>query len=274
MIENIADMVELANGMKMPGFGFGCYKAEGSQLQEAILTAAEAGYRLFDTASYYKNEGIVGQTVKRLAQTPFLVSKIWPCDFDKPVKALDKSLKELEVEKLDGYLLHWPGLSQKLRLKAYETLLRQQEQGKIGILGVSNFMRGDLEEISREFGFWPPVNQVECHPYFPQKELCDFCQRNLIQVMAWSPLGRGGELADPVILAFSEEVNATSAQIILRWHIQNNVIPIPKSVHAKRIRENAHIFDFTLDEMQMLAIASLAKKDGRLGPDPADFPKC
>lgn len=274
MIDSISQNVELNDGTTMPGFGFGCYKAEGVELQKAVLAAAEVGYKMLDTASYYKNEQIIGATLKKLPHKMYVISKIWPCDFGKPVAALDRSLKELGLERLDAYLLHWPGLNRKLRLKAYEALLREQEKGKIGALGVSNFSEDHLQELQREFGFWPPINQIECHPFFAQESLCSFCAKNKIQVMAWSPLGRAHDMADPAIIMLAEEYDVSPAQIILRWHIQNDIVPIPKSVHPERIRQNAEIFAFDLSQTQMDIIDALSKPDGRRGPDPANFPDC
>lgn len=276
MIAAIGEKITLNNYQKMPGYGFGCYKAEGAELIAAIGYALSNGYRMLDTASYYGNEETVGEALKKLptARNTYIISKIWPSEFANPVKALDRTLKDLGLEQLNAYLLHWPGLDEKLRLRAFETLLRQQEDGKIITLGVSNFYAKHLETLHREFGIWAPINQIECHPYYPQQELCDFCASHNMAVMAWSPLGRGNELNNPALVEMAQKVKKSVAQIILRWHVQHNRVPIPKSVHKDRIAANAEIFNFSLTPEQMLIIDNLAKPgvEGRRGPDPLAFP--
>lgn len=274
ILSAVDQKIELNDGTKIPGFGYGCYKAEGQELVQAINCAIVDNYRLLDTASYYGNEKTVGEALAKNPESKqlYIISKIWPTEFSHPVACLDRSLKDLRLEKIDAYLLHWPGLDQKLRYKTYEALLREQEKGKIGSLGVSNFLIEQLRELATEFGNWPSLNQIESHPFFPQDELCAFCHANNVAVMAWSPLGRGNELHEPTLEKIAAEKNKSMAQIILRWHIQANRIPIPKSVHPQRIRENSEIFDFDLSGEEMSAINALARPDGRRGQDPLVFP--
>lgn len=272
MITSIGERIPLSDGNHMPGYGFGCYKAEGEELLTALAAAWQAGYRLYDTAAFYGNERTVGQALNPYnSEEYFIISKIWPTAFDNPVKALDQSLKELGAEYLDGYLIHWPGLDSALMLSVYEKLLREKEKGKIHSLGVSNFLRRHLEQIKTEFGHYPPINQIEVHPWYQEKDLCEFCAKEQIVVMAWSPLGRGNELLDPEILKIAKQTRKTVAQVILRWHIQENRVPIPKSVHAQRIIENAQVFEFGLSEEQMKILNGLDRPDGRRGPNPDTF---
>lgn len=272
MIEHIAQKIALNDGNAMPGYGFGCYQAHGEELAQAISTAWQCGYRLYDTAIFYRQEDTVGAALKPYRREDFfLVSKIWPTDFDRPLKGLDSSLKALQMDYLDAYLLHWPGTDQKLRLKTYETLLRAREAGKIVSVGVSNFMEPHLEEIKSNFGAYPPIDQFECHPAYREPQLCAFCDQHKFAVMAWSPLGRGDALAMDVIRSIAQDLGRTAAQVILRWHVQENRIAIPKSVHAKRIEENAKIFDFSLTAEQMAQIDALDSPQGRRGADPMQF---
>lgn len=277
MLENINSKINLNNGIPMPGYGYGVYKAHGEALLKAIPYAIACGYRYLDTASFYENENEVGQAVKTCGldrEDLFIVSKIWPTEFADPVKALDSSLTRLGMDYLDGYLLHWPGLDKTLRLKTWETILGESKKGKIRVCGVSNFLEQHLLELHENFGGWPGINQIEVHPHYQQKELCAFCAARDIRVVSWSPLGRGGGLAIPEIGQIARDLRKTPAQIILRWQIQKNLLPIPKSVHDYRIRENAEIFDFCLDAERMAAIDSLdlPDKKGRTGKDPLAWP--
>lgn len=272
MITNISERIPLLDGNRMPGYGFGCYKAEGEELRMALAAAWLADYHLYDTAAFYKNEATVGEGLRQYERSEyFLISKLWPTGFDNPIRELEASLKALGMEYLDSYLLHWPGLKQARMLSAYEILLREQEKGKIRTLGVSNFLEHHLLEIRAEFGSFPALNQIEIHPWYQQKALCEFCAANGISVMAWSPLGRGSELSDTKICEIAKQTGKSAAQVILRWHVQENRVPIPKSVHARRIAENADIFDFSLSELQMKSINELDRADGRRGADPDTF---
>lgn len=277
MKKNIFSTTRLNDGVVMPIYGYGVYKAVGDELKKALAYAIAAGYRMIDTASFYENEDVVGEAVKTSGlerEGFFITSKLWPTEFKDPVAALDKSLRRLQTDYLDAYLLHWPGLDESLRLSAYEKLLREREKGKIHALGVSNFLQLHLEQIYGNFKLWPPINQIEIHPHYQQKALRDFCGENGIQIMSWSPLGRGGGMEIPQIKQIAEEIGRTPAQVILRWQVQSSLVPLPKSVHDYRIRENAEIFDFELTAAQMAQICELDLPgiDGRIGKDPMLWP--
>lgn len=276
-IKDIFARIKLNNGQTMPGYGYGVYKMFGQELFSGIACALACGYRYIDTASFYKNEKEVGEAVRKTGirrEELFIVSKLWPTQFADPVKALDESLRLLSLDYLDGYLLHWPGLDAKRRFNAWEQLLRQCETGKIRILGVSNFLEPHLLELQQKFAIWPAINQIEVHPHYQEKELRDFCAQKGVAVVSWSPLGRGGGVDIPEIVELGKIFGKTPAQIILRWQIQSGLVPIPKSAHACRIRENADIFDFSLDAAQMAAIAALdlPGNAGRTGKDPMLWP--
>lgn len=272
MITGMDEKIALNDGNRMPGFGYGCYKARGRELLAALAAAWEAGYRLFDTAAFYDNEETVGQGLAGYpAEEYFLISKIWPTDFDRPAEALAASLKKLGRDCLDGYLLHWPGPDEKRMLTAWEAFLREKEKGRIRSLGASNFLERHLEAVNREFGHFPAINQIESHPFFSHRDLAGYCRHRSIAVMAWAPLGRGDAMRNATILEIAADARKTPAQVILRWQIQGGKVAIPKSVHPARIRENADVFDFALTDGQMRAIDSLDRPSGNFGANPATF---
>lgn len=267
----------LNNGLKIPCLGYGVYKAAGDELKKALTYALGQGYRLIDTASFYENETIVGDVVKTcgvLREEVFITSKLWPTEFRDPVTALENSLRRLQTDYLDAYLLHWPGLDEKLRLATYEKLLLEQEKGRIRALGVSNFLQVHLVQLHDTFKTWPVINQIEIQPLFQQKDLCSFCKDNHIQIMSWSPLGRGAALEIPQIKEIAMASCHTPAQVILRWQTQIGLIPLPKSIHENRIRENYRIFNFKLTPAQITKINCLELPDlaGRIGKDPLVWP--
>lgn len=206
---DMASSAVLSGNMTIPVMGFGCYKIFGRELVCAVDAAIKSGYRYIDTASFYKNEKDVGLALKN-SQIPreklFIVSKIWPTEFSDPAAALERSLENLNLEYLDAFLLHWPGLDEKLRLRAFEFLLEAQQRGKIIMPGVSNFLKCHLDELHRHFQLWPILNQIEAHPFFQQADLCSFCKEQGIQIISWSPLGRGKEMDNPVVQRISAKI--------------------------------------------------------------------
>ncbi|MBD5608382.1 MAG: aldo/keto reductase [Desulfovibrio sp.] len=277
-MKDLHSSYDLNDNIKIPVMGYGCYKAEGKELIKGVKYATSLGYSLLDSAAYYHNEATVGEAIEECGQPRenlFVISKIWPDAFDKPVDSLDKTLRDLKLEYLDAYLLHWPGLDEKRRLNAFEALLKEKEKGKIRVLGVSNFLQSHLNNLHKRFSLWLPINQIEIHPYCQQKELCDFCVERDIQIVSSVPLGRGAEFDNPVLIAISKKYGKSVPQVMLRWQIQKAYIPIPKSVHPERIKANADIFDFSLSDQDMLEISSLDKPDnaGRVSKDPLKFPE-
>lgn len=269
MLHNLQERVALHDGHSMPGYGFGCYKV----VSEAIREALKRGYRFIDSAAYYRNEPDVGRAIASGGlprEELFILSKIWPTAFDAPEKALEQTLRDLGVDFLDCYLLHWPGTSESRRFKAYEALLRFQEQGKIRSIGVSNFLQIHLEGLHRQFGQFPVVNEIEMHPYYQQKELRAWCAANNIRIIAWSPIGRSAPLEHPTIVTLSRALGKTPTQIVLRWHVEHGSIPIPKSNHAERIQENSAVFDFQLDADAMVRIDNLDRHQP-IGADPMTY---
>ena len=274
MIKSLQDTVTLHNGVKMPGFGLGVYKAEdGEEVITAIKSAVQVGYRAIDTATVYKNEEGVGIAIKECGvprEELFITTKVWNSDqgYESTLAACEASLTKLGLDYVDLYLIHWPVADKyKETWKALETLYKQ---GKVRAIGLSNFHQHHIEEIMSIAEIKPMVNQIELHPYLTQKELLEYCKSQDIAVTAWSPLARGKCFDNAVLKEIAEKYNKSVAQVILRWEIQNDIIVIPKSVHESRIKENGDIFDFELTSEEMAAIDRLNKNE-RVGSDPDNF---
>ena len=254
----------LSNGVKMPSIGFGTYKSGSDEETAKIIKyALETGYRQIDTASFYGNEVGIGNGIKQSnikREEIFLVTKLWNDDhgYKKTIEAFNKSLERLQVEYIDLYLIHWPNKLNAETWRAFEYLYKE---GKVRAIGVCNFKIGHLEELKKTAEIMPMVNQVELHPQSSKEYLLDYCNDNNIQLVAWSPIMRGRIFSNELIIGLSEKYKKTIAQIVLRWHIQRGIIPIPKSSNEGRIKENLDIFDFELSADDMNAINSLNEGD-------------
>lgn len=274
MKKSLQGTTTLHNGVKMPYFGLGVYKVEdGNEVIQTVKTALEVGYRAIDTAALYNNEEGVGQAIKESGiprEDLFITTKVWNTDqgYDNTLKAFDTSMKKLGLDYLDLYLIHWPGKDKYV--ETWHALGKLYKDGRVRAIGVSNFHIHHLHTLMEQSDEKPVINQVELHPYLSQKELITFCQNEGIAVEAWSPLGRGWLLNDPTLVEIGKKYGKTAAQVTLRWHLQNEVIVIPKSVTPSRIKENAEIFDFELTEEEMKKIDSLNKNE-RTGKDPDEF---
>jgi 2,5-diketo-D-gluconate reductase A len=261
------------NGVTIPQLGFGVFRVPPDEVVRPVLDALEAGYRLIDTATLYGNEEGVGQAVRDSGiprDEIFVTTKVWNSDqgYDSTLRAFDNSLKLLGLDVLDLYLIHWPAPRRGLYVETWRALEQLYADGRVRAIGVSNFTVSHLRRLLDETDVVPAVNQVELHPGYPQDELRAFHNEHGIHTEAWGPIGRGQGLLDSsVVTDIATATGRTPAQVVLRWHVQRGTIVIPKSVHAERIRENAQIFDFELDDGQM-AMLSAMDKPGRLGPDP------
>lgn len=249
--------IKLSNGLNMPKIGFGTYKT-GSD-EETIISIKEAlnnGYRQIDTASFYNNEVGIGKGIKE-SNVPrkeiFLVSKVWNDDqgYENTIKSFNESLKKLDTDYLDLYLVHWPTKLNNETWKALESLYKE---GKVKSIGVCNFKENHLENLMKNAEIMPMVNQIEIHPKRTQKDIVSYCHKKNIQVVAWGPLSRGKVLSEPIMIELANKYNKDIGQIILRWHIQNNIIPIPKSSNPQRIKSNIDIFNFELTKEDMIKI--------------------
>jgi diketogulonate reductase-like aldo/keto reductase len=234
--------------------GLGTWRAEGNECTQAILWAFETGYRHVDTAAYYGNEEAVGKAIKDSGidrEEIFVTTKVWNDDhgFDNTIKACNNSLKKLNLDYIDLYLIHWPVSGRRIETwKALEKLLND---GKARTIGVSNFMTSHLEELLPNVEILPAINQIEFNPYQYQKGLHQYCLRKYIQLEAFAPIVRAQKFDDPKLLELCKKYDKTPAQILLRWAIQHDIIVIPKSVHKERIIENSLIFDFEISDEDM-----------------------
>jgi methylglyoxal/glyoxal reductase len=271
MTNSLQATTTLHNGLKMPWFGLGVFKVqEGSEVIESVKVAIQHGYKSIDTAAIYRNEEGVGQGIRESGvprEELFITSKVWNSDqgYESTLQAFETSLNKLGLDYLDLYLIHWPGKTKyKETWKALEKLYKD---GRVRAIGVSNFKIHHLEDLISSAEIKPMVNQVEFHPHLTQKELLAFCQREGIQLEAWSPLKQGELLSDPTINEIAAKYQKSAAQIILRWDLQNGVVTIPKSIKEQRIVENANIFDFELSVEDLEKIDGLNKNE-RVGSDP------
>lgn len=266
---------KLINGIEMPRVGLGVYKmTDPQQAVESITTALNAGYRAIDTASFYDNEVQVGEAVRASdvkREDVFVTSKVWNDNqgYDETLRAFEVTLKNLNMDYVDLYLTHWPKPDQFK--ETYRAIERLYDEKLIRATGVSNHERHHLEALFAQANVQPMVNQIECHPYLSQKSLQAFCADNNIAVTAWSPLGRGRTLEDETIVKLATQYDKTAAQIILRWHLQNDTIVIPKSVTPSRIISNLNVFDFELSPAHMAMMDDL-NRDERTGNHPDEFP--
>ncbi|WP_368298301.1 aldo/keto reductase [Cytobacillus firmus] len=273
-MKDISGTLTLNNGVEMPQFGLGVYKVEkGLQIENTVIDAINIGYRLIDTAAFYENEEGVGKAIKESGvprEELFITTKVWNTDqgYDQTLNAFDNSLKKMGLDYIDLYLIHWP-VKEKY-LETWKALEKLYKDGKARAIGVSNFQIHHLKDILKNSSEKPAVNQVELHPLLSQKELREFCSEHNIKVQAWSPIARGRVLEDSDIKEIAERHNKSAAQIILRWHLQNGIMVIPKSVKKDRLRENADIFDFELTEDEMRQMNAL-NNNHRFGADPDNF---
>lgn len=248
----------------MPKIGLGVWEAgNGLELNRAIRASLEAGYRAIDTAKFYDNEEGVGDAIRdsKIAREEiFITTKLWNDDhgYENALQAFDTSLKELKLNYVDLYLIHWPVPSDGKIADTWRAVEEIYMSGRAKAIGVSNFQPHHIDELLKTATIMPMVDQVELHPYLPQRELRAYCAAKGIVITAWSPLLRGGELLkNGTIAQLARQYNKTPAQIILRWHIQSGHVVIPKSVTQERIRENVDIFDFELSGEAMAAIDDL-----------------
>lgn len=271
---NLQTTKELTNGVKMPMLGLGVYKmTDRDETLQAITTALDLGYRAVDTAALYYNEEEVGEAIKHSSvprEDIFVTTKVWNSDqgYDNTLRAFETSLKKLDMDYIDLYLTHWP-VKEKY-VETYRAIERLYEEKLIRVPGVSNHHEHHLKDILASCNIAPMVNQIEVHPYLSQESLRNYCAQEQIAVTAWSPLGRGNVLNDDTIIRIAHEYNVTPAQIILRWHLQNDVIIIPKSVTPSRIKENSELYHFELTKETMQQLNSVNRNE-RFGQNPDNF---
>lgn len=250
----------LNNGSDMPSVGIGTYLLEPKDAENSVITALNCGYNLVDTANAYANEVAVGRGMKRSGKSRgeiFLSTKLWPSKYENP-NAVNETLARLGTDYIDLLFLHQPTDNWR---EGYKQLLRAKEQGKIRNIGVSNFEGKYIDELLKEFTVRPQVIQVECHPFYPQEELRKTTEPEGIRIMSWYPLGgkgmTAGLLNDERIKAIAKKHGKSTAQVVLRWHVQSGFVVIPGSRDPEHIKDNVNIFDFSLDGDDMASIATL-----------------
>ncbi|WP_297205660.1 aldo/keto reductase [uncultured Brachyspira sp.] len=280
---NLNDTFTLNNGYKIPCLGFGTWQTpDGDTAVNAVIEAVNLGYRHIDTAAAYKNEKSIGKAIKESninRKELFITSKVWNKDrgYKTTLEAFDKTINDLQLDYLDLYLIHWPASENQFKdwdninLETWRAMTELYKSGKIKSIGVSNFMPHHLKSLMNT-EIKPMVNQIEFHAGFMQEETFKYCNDNNIVIEAWSPLGTGKMLDNNILKEIAKKYNKSAAQICIKWCLQNNTLPLPKSVTPSRIKENTEIFDFVISEDDMKTINSMPYFGGSgLHPDKVDF---
>jgi diketogulonate reductase-like aldo/keto reductase len=270
----------LNNGVTIPQLGLGVWQAkDGEEVESAVRAALKCGYRLIDTAAVYGNEQGVGKAIAESGiprEELFITTKVWNADqgYENTLQAFDASLERLGLDYVDLYLIHWPVPAKDQYVDTWKALEQIYKDGRAKSIGVSNFKPHHLDKLLESAEIIPAVNQIELHPNLPQQETREACDKHGIIVESYSPLGGSNShlFDNQTLIDIGAKYDKTPAQVILRWHIQNNLVVIPKSVHAERIEQNFDIFDFELEDNDMAAIATLdnGKRYGS-DPDTANF---
>ena len=273
-----APVITMNDGHQIPAVGLGTFQIRGGVGVDQVLTAIQDGYRLLDTSTNYDSEGVVGEAIRRsgLPRSEFFVTTKLPGKYhayEDALMMIQESLFRMGLDYFDLYLIHWPLPKRGLYVKAWQALVRAQKLGLIRSIGVSNFEPEHLDTIIEETGVTPAVNQIEIHPYWVQERMLKANKERGILTEAWSPLGRGNDaLKETVIAELAEKHGKTPAQIILRWHAERGILPIPKSRNLIHQRENLAIFDFELTQEEVGRINLLEKADGRIDDqDPNEY---
>jgi len=275
MQTTVEPFAKLNNGVMIPRLGLGVYQSPpGHTTQKAVEYALNVGYRHIDTALIYNNESDVGSALRKSGirrEDLFVTTKLWNSDqgYEPALKACDNSLKRLGLKYLDLYLIHWP--VPEIRNESWKALTKLLKDGKCRSVGVSNYTIHHLTEQLENTDVVPMVNQVEFSPFLYQKQLLDYCEKNKIQVEAYSPLTQGAKLNHPTIQQIAKKHNKTPAQVLLRWSLQHDLVAIPKSVREERIKENSQVFDYNLTTEDMRILDAL-DENFRNSWDPTNQP--
>ncbi len=271
---NLNSIVKLNNGVEMPVFGLGTWTLNGKKGYQAILWALEAGYRLFDTATAYSNEKRVGSAIKDSGiprEEIFITTKVWNNSqgYESTLKAFEGSLRKLDVNYIDLYLIHWPVTD--LRFETWKALEKLLKDEKVRVIGVSNYTIRHLKEHMERFSTIPAINQVEFSPFLYQSELLNYCESHNIILEAWSPLTRGSRFNIESLVTIANAYGKSTAQILIRWGLQHKVIQIPKSGNKSHIYENTEVFDFEISDEEMAILDNLNENFRSLGMNPDTY---
>lgn len=281
-MKTIYDTFELNNGIGNPCLGFGTFKSADGKSAEVLKMAIDAGYRYFDTASFYGTEPYLAEAIEDSGikrEEFFITSKAWKTEmgYRQVKQAFEKSLENLRTDYLDMYLIHWPLPNpeykdwKELDIETWRGLEELYKAGKVKAIGVSNFLLHHLENLIQNCEIMPMADQIEFHPGFTQEATVRYCQEKGIYVQAWSPLGRKRVLEHPLLVGLAEKYNKSAAQICLRYEIQRQVIPLPKASTKERMVQNYQVFDFEIEKEDMYRIDSM-QPAGWSGEHP-DFPR-
>lgn len=264
----MAKHIVLNDGNAIPVIGFGTYKATEEEAIAAIKFAVEKGYRLFDTAAKYENEDVVGKGIRNSGlprEELFITTKVWreQLGYKETLTAFEQSLKLLQLDYIDLYLIHWPANARnyedwkKANSETWRAMEALQQEGKIRSIGLSNFFPEHIDALMQTAKVKPALNQVEFHPGYWQPEVVKYCKQHNIAVEAWSPLARGKVFKNLLLQSIAQKYNKSISQVCLRWIIEHGVIPIPKSTTNERIEENIDVFDFKLSPEEVTQIDNL-----------------
>ncbi|MCW7945171.1 hypothetical protein AAW14_24975 [Streptomyces hygroscopicus] len=257
----------------MPVLGLGTWTMTDELAAQVIPVAAQLGYRMVDTAAFYQNERGVGQGIRRSGLTReefFITSKVNGRDhgLDRAIRGCEQTLARLGTDYLDLYLIHWPMPMRDLYVDTWRACIRLVEEGYVKSIGVSNFLPRHLDRIIGETGLIPAVNQIQLHPRIVQWESRAYAEKHGIVVQSWSPLGQGGTLlAEPVVQAVAGRYSKSTAQVVLRWHLEQGLVPIPKSSDRGRLAANLDVFDFHLADDEIKEISGLNGTEQPMNPE-------
>lgn len=267
-MKTMYDCYELSNGVQIPCLGYGTYKAANNQSADIILTAIEAGYRFFDTASFYETEAYLAEAIERSKikrEEFFITSKVWKSEmgYEETLEAFSRTLSHLKTDYLDLYLIHWPRYEleneawEQVCIDTWKALETLYQEGKVRAIGLSNFLPHHIELILKHCTIQPMVNQLEFHPGYTQEAAVNYCKNHQILVQAWSPLGRMRVMNHPTIIELSNKYHVSAAQLCLRFALQKGINIIPKSSTKERMLENQDIFNFEIEVSDMYRLDTL-----------------
>ncbi|MBG9983648.1 aldo/keto reductase [Aerococcaceae bacterium DSM 111022] len=268
---------KLHDGFKIPSIGLGTYTLKGSTGVRLMESALNQGFRLIDSAYNYENEGAVGRAIHNssVPRDQITITSKLPGRYhryDRALEAIEESIMRLGVDYIDLYLIHWPNPIKDRYVEAWEALITAQKAGLIRSIGTSNFLPEHIDRLEKETGVLPVVNQLELHPLYNQEEVLNYHKEKDILIEAWSPFGRGDIFSNETLAGLASKYDISVAQLIMRWHLQRGILPIPRSSNASRIGENLNVYHFEITAEDMALISDLSKPDGRLlDQDPAIY---